>query len=73
LGEILGPAKNARAEPTPSGDPTRYERRPLVAGQQAQVSHDAARLPTCRGQLGYVNGPSGSINAFYSDTKPAAT
>jgi hypothetical protein len=28
----------------------------MVAGQQAQVSYDAARLPTCRGQLGYVSG-----------------
>lgn len=39
---------------------------PLVAGEKAQVSYDAARLPTCRGQLGYGTGPSWSIDALYS-------
>ncbi len=38
----------------------------LVAGQEAQVSYDAARLTACRGQLGYGSGPSWSIDAFYS-------
>jgi hypothetical protein len=37
---------------------------PLVAGEQAQVSYDPARLPTCRGNLGYGTGPSWSINAY---------
>jgi hypothetical protein len=40
---------------------------PLVAGQDAQVSYDPARLQTCRGNLGYGgNTPGWSIDAFYS-------
>lgn len=39
---------------------------PLVADQPVQVSYDAARLTTCRGDLGYGTGPSWSIDASYS-------
>jgi len=39
---------------------------PLVAGEEARVSYDPARLPECRGQLGYGgNEPSWSIDGFY--------
>jgi hypothetical protein len=37
---------------------------PLVAGEDAQVSYDPARLPTCRGSLGYGgDAPGWSIDA----------
>jgi hypothetical protein len=40
---------------------------PLVAGDPAQVSYDASRLTTCRGNLGYGgSAPGWSINADYS-------
>jgi hypothetical protein len=39
---------------------------PLVAGQQAQVSYDASRLSTCRGELGYGSGVGWSIDGLYS-------
>ena len=38
---------------------------PLVAGEQAQIAYDPARLPTCRGDLGYGgDGPGWSIDAL---------
>jgi hypothetical protein len=36
----------------------------LVAGGQAGVSYDPARLPACRGNLGYGVGPGWSIEAY---------
>jgi hypothetical protein len=39
---------------------------PLVAGEEAQISYDPARLPTCRGSLGYGgDAPGWSIDADY--------
>jgi hypothetical protein len=37
---------------------------PLVAGEEAQISYDPSRLPTCRGNLGYGgDAPGWSIDA----------
>ena len=39
---------------------------PLVATQQAQIAYDPSRLSACRGELGYGNGISFSIDGFYA-------